>query len=84
MYILDYFKIMFFWLTVMIGSRGPKISSVMTSESRGGSTKMVGSNVLYMQKQKEKKEAKLKILLLHATPNSKIIFFRRQEHAIFS
>lgn len=34
-------------LTVIIGSNGPKISSVMIAASSGGSTKIVGSMNLH-------------------------------------
>ena len=39
-------------ITVIMGSRGPNISSVMTSESRGTSSKMVGLILLHLNKRK--------------------------------
>lgn len=39
-------------LTVIMGSRGPNISSLMTSESRGTSSKMVGEILLPLNKGK--------------------------------
>lgn len=39
-------------LTVIMGSRGPNISSLMISESRGTSSKMLGEILLPLNKRK--------------------------------
>lgn len=66
-------------LTVIIGSSGPKISSVMIAASSGGSNRIVGSmNLKSLQNKTDKRLQRLIILLLGPDQQKALLNYKLQ------